>query len=157
MSSRRPGDPKPDHVFTAPSPGRKGIALLGLVSLMATVWAGWRGWQMESTGDLVLAGGAAVVTVICWVFMTLTVPQCVIITGSVIEIVRGSETQRYDLEDPGVDMLVRDGSVAFGHYRDNWTVVESREVRWQTFMDVVMRYQQQADLNAEERDRRFSR
>ncbi|WP_030482772.1 hypothetical protein [Nocardioides aequoreus] len=153
----RPGSAKPDHVYVARSPGRKGIAMLGIVAAVATASAGWRGWQLQSTGDLALAGGAAIVCVICWVFLTVTVPQKVIVTGSVVEIVRSSTTQRYDMEDPGVDMLVRDGSVAFGHYRDNWSIVQARDVDWKVFMDVVMRYQFQADINAEERDKRFSR
>ena len=49
------------------------------------------------------------------------------------------------------------GSVAFGHYRDNWVIVQARDVEWRTFMDVVMAYQNRADSNAEARDERFKR
>ena len=51
----------------------------------------------------------------------------------------------------------RDGEIAFAHYMDRWVVVRSRDVDWKVFSDVVMHYQNKADRNAEERDKRFSR
>ena len=63
----------------------------------------------------------------------------------------------FDLEDPGVDIRVKDGEIAFAHYMDRWVVVRSRDVDWKVFSDVVMYYQNKADQNAEERDRRFNR
>lgn len=155
--STRPGHQPPDHVFVAPSGWRHAVGVVTALAVVGAAVVGWMAWRSESVDLLVLALGSAALAVVCWVYLAVSTPQRVLITGSTIEIKRGAGSQTYDLEDPGVDLLVRDGSVAFGHYRDNWTVVEAREVDWPVFMDVVMRYQAQADHNAEERDRRFSK
>ena len=147
----------PDHVFVAPSPGRRVVQVVLLAGLVALGIALWRTWQDPGAATGVVAVALAVVVVLCWVVLMTTVPQRITITGSTIVIRRSGETHRYDLEDPGVDLLVRDGSVAFGHYRDHWVIVEAREVEWSTFMDIVMAYQNRADLNAEARDERFRR
>lgn len=157
MSTRPGSQRRPDHVFVAPSAWRRVVGLVTVLAVVAAAATGLLSWRGRSVDLLVLALGAAAVAVVCWVYLSVSTPQRVVITGSVVTVERGTGSQRYDLEDPGVDLLVRDGSVAIGHYRDNWTVVEARDVDWPVFMDVVMRYQAQADHNAEERDRRFSR
>lgn len=150
-------DRKPDHVFVAPSPMRVVVKLLlaaALVGLGVSVWllrASRPSWLVA------VAAVLAVVVVLCWVTLMARVPQRITITGPMVQVRRGAEVHRYDLEDPGVDMLVRDGSVAFGHYRDNWCIVQARDVEWRTFLDVVMTYQDRADSNAEARDQRFQR
>ena len=52
--------------------------------------------------------------------------------------------------------LLRDGEIAFAHYMDRWVVVRSSDVDWKVFSDVVMHYQNKADLYAAERDERFN-
>lgn len=147
---------RPDHVWHAPSPARTVVWLVLVATVAGTVAGAWWGRQQGSSTLYVLACGAAVLAVGCWVVLQVTVPQRVSITKSVVEIKNGSTTVRYDLEDPGTDLLVRDGEVAFGHYRDNWSIVRARDVDWRPFLDVVMRFQSRADINAEERDRRFN-
>lgn len=157
MAMAPAGERRPDHVFVAPSRARSAVAVLMLLSLVGAVAGVWWGWREGSSTAYVLACGAAVAAVACWVLLQVSVPQRITITGSVVEVRRQGATQRYDLEDPGTDLLVRDGEVAFGIYRDSWTIVRARDVDWRPFMDVVMRYQSRADHNAEERDKRFSR
>lgn len=148
---------RPDHVFVAPSPMRVAVKVLLLFALVGLGLALWRLWQERTTWLVAAAVGLAVVTVLCWVTLMARVPQRITITGPMVHVRRGAEVFRYDLEDPGVDMLVRDGSVAFGHYRDNWCIVQARDVDWRVFLDVVMTYQDRADSNAEARDQRFGR
>lgn len=157
MAMAPKGPAKPDHVFVAPSPARSLVVLLTVTGVVLTGLGAYWGYSQESSTAYGLAVGAAIVTVACWVFLQITVPQRVTITASVVEIKNGARLDRYDLEDPGTDMLVRDGEVAFGHYRDNWSIVRAKDVEWRPFMDVVMRFQSRADLNAEERDKRFNR
>ena len=148
---------KPDHVFVAPSPLRLVVKVVLLLCLVGLTGALWRLWDAQPGWLVATAVGLAVGLVLCWVSLMSSVPQRITITGSTVRIHRGAEEHRFDLEDPGVDMLVRDGSVAFGHYRDNWVIVEARDVEWRTFMDIVMAYQNRADSNAEARDERFKR
>lgn len=148
---------KPDHVFVAPSPARVILLVLGLAGAAGTALGAYVGYQTDSSTLYGVAVGAAIFTVVCWVFLQITPPQRVSVTESVVEIKNGYHVNRYDLEDPGTDMLVRDGEVAFGHYRDNWSIVRAKDVDWHAFMEVVMRFQSRADLNAEARDKRFNR
>ena len=152
-------DRRPDHVFVAPSLLRVVVRLVLVLSLAGLGLALWRLWERRPTHRWLVASAvaAAVVLVLCWVTLMARVPQRITVTGPTVQIVRGAEVHRFDLEDPGVDMLVRDGSVAFGHYRDNWVIVQARDVDWRVFMDVVMTYQNRADSNAEARDKRFKR
>jgi hypothetical protein len=134
--------------------------VLALAGLGLALWRLWEAQSLQAappTWLVASAVGAAVVLVLCWVTLMARVPQRIVVTGSTVRIIRGAEVHRFDLEDPGVDMLVRDGSVAFGHYRDNWVIVQARDVDWRVFMDVVMTYQDRADSNAEARDKRFER
>ncbi|KQT93867.1 hypothetical protein ASG49_02575 [Marmoricola sp. Leaf446] len=148
---------RPDHVFVAPSLLRVVVKLLLVLSAAGLGVAVWRLWREQPTWLVAVAVGLAVVLVLCWVTLMARVPQRITITGPMVHIHRGAEVHRFDLEDPGVDLLVRDGSVAFGHYRDNWVIVHARDVDWRPFMDVVMNYQNRADSNAEARDERFKR
>ena len=47
-----------------------------------------------------------------------------------ITIVRNGHRNRYDLEDPGVELRVRDGEIAFAHYLKPWSVVRAKDVDW---------------------------
>jgi hypothetical protein len=105
----------------------------------------------------IVTGAAAVGAVILWTLLQARIPQRITLRGPHVEIRRDGHVHTFDLEDPGVDIRVRDGEIAFAHYLDRWVVVRSRDVDWKVFSDVVMQYQNKADRNAEERDRRFSR
>jgi hypothetical protein len=85
------------------------------------------------------------------------IPQRIIVRGSKISIRRDGQVSEFDLEDPAVDIRVSDGEIAFAHYMDRWVVVRARDVDWKVFSDVVMHYQNKADLYAAERDKRFNR
>jgi hypothetical protein len=74
----------------------------------------------------------------------------------VIEVRRDGHVDSFDLEDPGVEIRVMDGEIAFSSYKERWVVVRARDVDWHVFTDVVMYYQDKADRNAAERDKRFS-
>ena len=52
--------------------------------------------------------------------------------------------------------LTPPGEIAFAHYMDRWVVVRSSDVDWKVFSDVVMHYQNKADIYAAERDERFN-
>ena len=147
----------PEHVFVAPSGFRRVVlgvlvvALLGVVTGLVLVAAERSAWRVTI---LVIS---TLVVVSAWSMLLARVPQRITVTGPVIEIRRDGKTRRYDLEDPGVEIRVRDGEIAFAHYMEDWVVVRSRDVEWKTFSDVVMHYQNNADRNAEARDQRFNK
>jgi hypothetical protein len=154
---RTPRSERPDHVFVAPDRGRDLAKWCLFTSLVvATVGLAITARQPGLFPGLV-AGLGAFFGVVCWAALLARVPQRVTIRGPVIEIQRTGRSHTYDLEDPAVDVRVRDGEIAFGYYLDNWTTVRATEVDWKVFSDVVMELQNRADRNAEERERRFAR
>ena len=74
-----------------------------------------------------------------------------------IEISGNGHVERFDLVDPSVEVLARDGEIAFRCYDGRIAVVRSRDVDWKEFTHVVMHYQNHADRKAEERKNRFTR
>jgi hypothetical protein len=145
------------YVFVAPDPGRWVLRAVAVTSLVALCVAGTVALSQRHLVALAGAGLAAVLLVVSWAMLQAKIPQRITVDGSMIQIRRDGRVDRFDLEDPSVDIRVRDGEIAFAHYMDRWVVVRSRDVDWKVFTDVVMRYQNNADRNAEERDRRFSR
>jgi hypothetical protein len=146
-----------DYVFVAPDPGRRLVRvllLLSLVGLCVGVTLSVSDQQMWTLG---LAGLSAVGLVLSWALLQSGIPQKITVSGSIVRIRRDGNVTEFDLEDPGVDIRVKDGEIAFAHYMDRWVVVRSRDVDWKVFSDLVMYYQNKADQNAEERDRRFNR
>jgi hypothetical protein len=151
------GTARVDYVFVAPDPGRRVLraalflALIGLcVGLTLSI-------SQRDLWSMVLAGCCAVALVVCWAMLQSSIPQRITVHGPSISIRRDGREDVFDLEDPGVDIRVKDGEIAFAHYMDRWVVVRSKDVDWKVFSDVVMYYQNKADHNAEERDRRFNR
>jgi hypothetical protein len=146
-----------DYVFVAPDPGRRVLrvalflALVGLVVGLTLSISDRDAWTM------ILAGVSAVGLVLCWTMLQSSIPQRITVRGANVEIRRDGHVDSFDLEDPNVDIRVKDGEIAFAHYMDRWVVVRSKDVDWKVFSDVVMYYQNKADHNAEERDRRFNR
>ena len=145
------------HVFVAPSPGRKVVGVLILLSLVGLGWSLLRLREAVSSPLAALAVVSGLVVVGGWTYLKAKIPQRITVNRAIIEIRRDGHTHRYDLEDPAVDIRVRDGEIAFAHYMDNWVLVSARDVDWKVFSDIVMHYQNNADHNAERRDERFSR
>lgn len=148
--------PQENYVFVAPNTGRWVLRTAMLVSLVALCVATTLAISERSYVALVVSGVAAVCLVVVWSMLQAKIPQRITVHGSMIQIRRDGRVDRFDLEDPAVDIRVKDGEIAFAHYMDRWVVVRSRDVDWKVFSDVVMHYQDKADRNAEERDRRFS-
>lgn len=157
-------DPRPtrkeervDYVFVAPDPGRRLLRATLLLSLVGLCVGITLSISERALWTMVLAGVSAVGLVTCWAMLQSSIPQRITVRGSSVQIRRDGVVETFDLEDPAVDIRVKDGEIAFAHYMDRWVVVRSKDVDWKVFSDVVMYYQNKADHNAEERDRRFNR
>ena len=151
------GTPDDHYLFVAPSKTR--LMMIGLL-MLSLVALGYGIYVLSTVGGrpaMVLCVGAAVVTVAVWGGLQARIPQRIEVDRAVITIVHNGKRDRYDLEDPGVELRVRDGEIAFAHYMKPWNVVQARDVDWPVFTNVVMHYQNNADVNAELRDQRFSR
>jgi hypothetical protein len=146
-----------DYVFVAPDPGRRFIRVTLFLALVGLCVGVTLSLSDQEPWAMVLAGVCGVGLVLCWAMLQSSIPQKITVRGSSVQIRRDGQTHRFDLEDPNVDIRVKDGEIAFAHYMDRWVVVRSRDVDWKVFSDVVMYYQNRADRNAEERDRRFNR
>ena len=149
-------DAERNHDFVADPWGGRLLRLTLLASAVGACVGLVLAVTDRSTFSVALAAGSAVLFVACWAGLQANIPQRVTVRGSVIEIRREGNVHRYDLEDPGVDILVKDGEIAFAQYMDRWIVVRAKDVDWKVFSDVVMHYQNQADHNAVERDKRFN-
>lgn len=158
MSPRKDLKAPADHyVFVAPNAGRWLLRLAMLAALVTLCVGATIAVTQRNMMAGVAAGGAAAALVILWASLQAKIPQRVTVRGSMIEIRRDGKVESFDLEDPNVEIRVKDGEIAFAHYMERWVVVRSRDVDWKVFSDVVMHYQNKADQYAEERDRRFSR
>jgi hypothetical protein len=146
-----------DYVFVAHNAGRRVlratlfVALIGLCVGVTLSISDREPWAM------IAAAVSAGALIVCWAMLQASIPQRITVSGPTVQIRRDGKVETFDLEDPGVDIRVKDGEIAFAHYMDRWVVVRSRDVDWKVFSDVVMYYQNKADQNAEERDRRFNR
>jgi hypothetical protein len=149
--------PQANYVFVAHNAGRSVVRLGLLASLVGLCVSATLAVSERSVGAVVATGVAAACLVVFWALLQARIPQRITIQGSLIEIRRDGRVETFDLEDPGVDIRVMDGEIAFSSYKERWVVVRSRDVDWKVFTDVVMRYQDKADRHAEERDKRFSR
>lgn len=146
-----------DHVFVAPSAGRRIIRLVLFLAVVGLCVGVALSISNRDPWAMIVAGVSAVGLVVCWAMLQASIPQKITVRGPVIQIRRDGHEETFDLTDPGVDIRVRDGEIAFARYLDRWVVVRARDVDWKVFTDLVMYYQNAADRNAEERDRRFSR
>jgi hypothetical protein len=151
------GSAQTNYVFVARDPGRTTMRTAMIASLVALCVGVTLTVTERSFPAMVVAAVSAALLVVLWALLQSKIPQRITVEGSVIQIRRDGRVDRFDLADPAVDIRVSDGQIAFAHYLDRWVVVRSRDVDWQVFSDVVMRYQNKADLRAEERDQRFNR
>ncbi len=146
-----------DYVFVAPDPGRRLIRATFVGSFVGLCVGATLTLSERELWPMLLAGVSAIGMVVCWAMLQSSIPQRITVHGPSVQIRRDGRVDTFDLEDPNVDIRVKDGEIAFAHYMDRWVVVRSRDVDWKVFSDVVMYYQNKADHNAEERDRRFNR
>ncbi len=149
--------PSTSYVFVAPDRGRWVIRGGMLGSLIALCVGATLTVTERNYAAMTIAAVAVVVLVALWALLQSKIPQRITVEDSMIQIRRDGRVDRFDLEDPAVEIRVSDGQIAFAHYMDKWVVVRSRDVDWKVFTDVVMHYQNKADINAEQRDRRFNR
>jgi hypothetical protein len=146
-----------NYVFVAPDPGRRIMRLSALLSLIALCVGATLTVTQRSFPAMVVTGVSLVLLVVLWAMLQAKIPQRITVQGPIISIRRDGRVDQFDLEDPAVDIRVSDGEIAFAHYMDRWVVVRSKDVDWHVFTDVVMHYQNKADLYAVERDKRFNR
>lgn len=129
--------------------------------LAAIVFTGFSAYMAASEPSsrpwIVTTVATALAAVALWALVQTRTPQVVTIENSIIEIDKGGRTERFDLADPTVEILGRDGEIAFRCYDGRFSVVRARDVEWKVFTDVVMHYQNHADRKAEERTERFGR
>jgi hypothetical protein len=149
--------PADKYVFVEKRLGRLLMRATLLVSVLVMCVGAMFAIIDRSTATMVVTGVAAGCVVVLWALLQTRIPQRITVEGSVIRIRRDGRTESFDLEDPGIEIRVGDGEIAFAHYLDRWVVVRSRDVDWKIFSDVVMHYQNKADRYAEERDKRFGR
>lgn len=154
--SARKGE-RTDYVFVAPDPGRRVLRATLFLTLVGLCVGLTLSLSDRNLWAMVLAGVSAVGLVVCWAMLQSSIPQRITVRGPSVQIRRDGRVETFDLEDPAVDIRVKDGEIAFAHYMDRWVVVRSKDVDWKVFSEVVMYYQNKADHNAEERDRRFNR
>ena len=67
---------------------------------------------------MVVTAVAVVVLVGLWALLQSKIPQRITVEDSIISIRRDGRVDRFDLEDPAVDIRVSDGQIAFAHYMD---------------------------------------
>lgn len=144
------------YVFVAKNPGRSVMRAAMVVLLVGLCVGATLAITQRSLGAMVASGVSAASLVVLWALLQARIPQRVIIKGSMIQIRRDGRVDNFDLEDPGVEIRVMDGEIAFSHYMERWVVVCARDVDWKVFSDVVMHYQNKADHYADERDKRFN-
>ena len=156
-TSTQPQAPAGHYTFVAPSPGRRIVMLTLMFTVLGLIYMGYQLTVKADDATIGITVALALLVVAQWTFLQACIPQRIDIDKSVITINRSGTIKRYDLVDPGLEVRVRDGEIAFANYLEPWTVVKAREVTWSVFIDVLMHYQNKADLNAELRDQRFQR
>jgi hypothetical protein len=148
--------PSSNYVFVAPDSGRSVLRMSMFASLVALCVGATLTVTQRNFWAMVVTAVAAVLLVVIWAMLQAKIPQRITVQGSMIQIRRDGQVDEFDLEDPAVDIRVSDGEIAFAHYMDRWVVVRARDVDWKVFSDVVMHYQNKADMYAEQRDKRFN-
>lgn len=101
--------------------------------------------------------GVLACLVLLWTMLASRNPQLITVNRSIITIRRGARTASFDLVDPNLQISVKDGHFAFVYYDGRHVGIRPSEVDWSTFLNVVMHYQNYADVKAVEKERRFKR
>jgi hypothetical protein len=156
-ATRELSAPAGHYTFVSRSLARRLLMITLMFTLLFAIYAGYLVVTVGGKDLVVLTVVMAVLAVGQWTLLQARIPQRIEVEKSVITIVKSGHRERYDLVDPGVELRVRDGEIAFAHYMKPWSVVRAKDVDWRVFTDVVMHYQNRADLNAVLRDQRFER
>jgi len=150
--------PSQRYRFVAPRRGRAVLMGLLLAAIVFTAFAAYSAaTEIESRPWIITSVASALAAVALWALLQSSIPQVVTIENSIIEITNRGHSERFDLADPTVEILGRDGEIAFRCYDGRFSIVRARDVQWKVFTDVVMHYQHHADRKAEERKERYSR
>ncbi len=149
-------DPSAHYRFVAPQRSRPVVIGALLAGVILTLLAVRTAAATDSPIWIVLTAVGALCCVGLMTILQTRLPQVVTIDRSIIEIRKSGRTERFDLVDPTVEVLGRDGEIAFRCYDGRFAVVQARDVDWQVFTDVVMHYQNHADRKATERSDRFN-
>jgi hypothetical protein len=161
--SRRRVESKPldaineTYRFVAPRRSRSLVQALLLAMVALAAFSGYMSATVQTPLWFGALAGSGIGVVALWAVLQARVPQTVTLKNSVIEIKNNGHSERFDLADPTVEVLARDGEMAFRCYDGRFAIVRSRDVDWKEFTHVVMHYQNHADRKAEERKVRFSR
>ncbi len=138
MGSTR-STPVQRYRFVAPARGRRWLALglaVALVLLVSATYAVHVGGGATAVGGM---GAAAFAVVVFWTVLGATLPQEVIVRGSLVMITRHRHTECFDLNDPGVEVHLGDAAICFSHYLEPWVVVRAGDVDWELFHAMVRR------------------
>jgi hypothetical protein len=149
--------PAGEYTFVARSLMRRLVMITLIFSVLLAGYAGYVAGTVGGRPAVTVTVVMAVLSVAQWTLLQARIPQRIEVEKSVVTIIKSGRRERYDLVDPGVELRVRDGEIAFAHYMQPWSVVRAKDVDWRVFTDVVMHYQNRADLNAQLRDQRFQR
>ena len=123
--------------FVAPAPGRRLVALGLATALVLLVCAAYAAHLGGGGAAVTGMGAAALGVVVFWTVLGARLPQEVIVRGSLVMITRDRHTVSFDLDDPGVDVLIGGETICFSHYLEPWVVVRARDVDWDIFCSVV--------------------
>ena len=107
---------------------------------------------------MLLAGVSAVGLVVCWAMLQSSIPQRITVRGAAAS--RSAATAASTPSTSRTPPSTSGSRTARSPSRTTWTAgswCAPSDVDWKVFSDVVMYYQNKADHNAEERDRRFNR
>jgi hypothetical protein len=147
--------PAGHYTFVARSLSRRLLMITLLFTVLFAAYAGYTVVTIGGREPVVVTVASAVLAVAQWTLLQARIPQRIEVDKSIVTIIKSGRRERYDLVDPGLELRVRDGEIAFAHYMKPWSVVRAKDVDWKVFTDVVMHYQNRADLNALLRDQRF--
>src|SRR4051812_10511280 len=100
-----------DYVFVAPAPVRRLIQTVLVMSLVGLGVGVTLSVSELAIGPLLLLGVSVAGLLVCWAMLQASIPQRITVSGARIQIRRDGEVHEYDLEDPGVDIRVRDGEI----------------------------------------------
>ena len=132
---------------------RLGLGLLCAAMFAAAAYAA----EVRTHAAVLALAGVVACLVLLWTMLASRSPQRITLARSIITIRRGSRMERFDLVDPNLQIVVKDGQMAFRYYDGRHVVIRPSEVDWASFLNVVMHYQNFADVKAVEKEARFKR
>ncbi len=83
--------------FKPKSGPRRFVALLTLIGLGVTAYAGWTAYQERTTVSYGIAGTLGVLTIVLWAAWATSPVAHLHVHGGVLEVMRAGRTERFDL------------------------------------------------------------